>query len=67
MRLTSIRLLFELTTELDLEINDINITTAFLNGDLNEEVFMEQPSSFVVPEQEQKVYKLRKAIFALKD
>lgn len=66
VRLTSIRLLFGLAAKLDLEMDHIDITTAFLNGSLNEEIFMEQPEGFVVTGQEHKVCKLQKAIYGLK-
>lgn len=66
VRLTSIRLLFGLAAKLGLEMDHIDITTAFLNGSLNEEIFMEQSESFVVTGQEHKVCKLQKAIYGLK-
>ena len=43
---------------------DIKIT--FLNGDLEEEVYMEQPERFVLPENEKKVCKLVKSLYGLK-
>ncbi|KAG8480457.1 hypothetical protein CXB51_024633 [Gossypium anomalum] len=39
---------------------------AFLNGFLNEEIFIEQPEGFKVPGEEDKVYKLKKALYGLK-
>ena len=40
--------------------------TAFLNGDLDEEIYMEQPEGFVAPGQEKKVCKLVKSLYGLK-
>ena len=40
--------------------------SAFLYGDLNEKVFVEQPCGYVQKGHEQKVYKLKKAIYGLK-
>ena len=39
---------------------------AFLNGDLDEEVYMEQPEGFVLPRNEKKVCKLVKSLYSLK-
>ena len=44
----------------------MNVKTAFLNGDLKEEVYMSQLEGFVVQEQEQKVCKLIKSLYGLK-
>lgn len=43
-----------------------NIKFAFLNGVLHEEVYVEQPLGFVIKCQEDKVYRLRKALYELK-
>lgn len=40
--------------------------SAFLNGDLKEEVYVSQPQGFVINGNEKKVYKLRKALYGLK-
>ena len=39
----------------NLEIHQMDINTAFLDGDLDEEIYMEQPKGFIVPGQEKKV------------
>ena len=33
----------------NLEIHEMDVKTAFLNGDLDEEIYMEQPEGFVAP------------------
>lgn len=44
----------------------MDVKTAFLNGDLEEEIYMEQPEGFVAPGQENKVCKLVKSLYGLK-
>nr|GEU63159.1 retrotransposon protein, putative, unclassified [Tanacetum cinerariifolium] len=47
-------------------IYHIDVKTAFLNGLLNEEVYVVQPDGFVNPDHPEKVYRLRKALYRLK-
>ena len=65
-RITSIRLLIAIATIFDLKIHQMDVKTAFLNGDLEEEIYMDQPEGFIEPEQESKVYKLNKSLYGLK-
>ena len=65
-RITSIRMLIAMAALYNLEIHQMDVKTAFLNGDLNEEIYMEQPEGFVVPGQENKVCKLVKSLYGLK-
>jgi hypothetical protein len=44
----------------------MDVKTAFLNGDLNEEIYMEQPEGYVLPGNELKVCKLVKSLYGLK-
>ena len=44
----------------------MDVKSAILNGDLEEEVYMEQPDGFQVQEAEQYVYRLKKALYGLK-
>jgi hypothetical protein len=47
-KLTSIRILMSLVTTFDLEIEQMDVKTTFLHGDLEEEIYMKQPEGFVV-------------------
>nr|GEY80919.1 Gag-Pol polyprotein [Tanacetum cinerariifolium] len=47
-------------------IYQMDVKTAFLNGPLKEEVYVAQPNGFVDPNYPEKIYRLRKALFGLK-
>ena len=64
--LKSIRILLSIAASLDYEIWQMDVKTAFLNGYLNEDIYMSQPDGFVETGQEQKVCKLLKSIYGLK-
>jgi len=49
-----------------LDIHQINVKTTFLNGELEKEIYMEQLDGFVVNGQENKVCKLIKSLYGLK-
>ncbi|CAJ2640978.1 unnamed protein product [Trifolium pratense] len=65
-RITSIRVLISIDAIYNLEVHQMDVKTAFLNGDLEEEIYMEQPEGFVVHGQETKVCKLEKSLYGLK-
>ena len=65
-RITSIRMLIAIAALYNLEMHQMDVQTAFLNGDLNEKIYMEQPEGFVVPGQENKVCKLVIFFYVLK-
>jgi hypothetical protein len=65
-RMESIRMLLAVATQEKWHVHHMDVKSAFLNGDLNEEVYVSQPPGFVVAEDEKKVLKLRKALYGLK-
>ena len=62
----SIRILLSIAANLDYDIGQIDVKTTFLNGYLEEGIFMSQPDGFVKEGQELKFYKLLKSIYGLK-
>ncbi|TQE12682.1 hypothetical protein C1H46_001702 [Malus baccata] len=62
----SIQLIMALTAYFDLELHQMDVKTAFLNGELDEEIFMSQPPGFVERGKEDMVCKLNKSIYGLK-
>jgi hypothetical protein len=60
-RMESIRLLLALAAQERWRAHHMDIKSAFLNGDLKEEVYVHQSLGFVIPSKENKVLHLRKA------
>ena len=65
-RFESLRLLLALAALEDWHIHQMDVKSAFLYGELDEEIYMEQPSGFVVPGRETQVCRLHKALYGLK-
>jgi hypothetical protein len=55
-----------LVAHYDLELHQMDVKTAFLNGDLEENVYMAQPKGFVMEGKEQMGCRLKKLIYGLK-
>jgi hypothetical protein len=64
-RMEAVRLLLALAAHEGWEVHHMDVKTAFLNGDLQEEVFVVQAPGFAQPGQEHKVFKLHKALYGL--
>jgi len=64
-QIRTFRLILALATELDLDITQYDVSNAFLNGFLEEPVFMEYPPGYK-PEEKDRVVKLIKALYGLK-
>lgn len=65
-RMETVRLLLAFAAHHGWEVHHMDVKSAFLNGDLSEEVYVAQPPGYVVDGQEQKVLRLRKALYGLK-
>ena len=65
-RMTTIRSICALAAHNGWNVHQLDIKTAFLNGDLHEEVYVVQPRGFVQKGEENKVCRLKKALYGLK-
>ncbi|GKA92339.1 zinc finger, CCHC-type containing protein [Tanacetum coccineum] len=65
-RISTIRLLIVMASIYNLIIHQMDVKTTFLNGELDEEVYMNQPQGFIMSGNENKVCKLIKSLYGLK-
>ncbi|GKB31879.1 retrovirus-related pol polyprotein from transposon TNT 1-94 [Tanacetum coccineum] len=65
-RLESIRILLAYACALDFKLYQMDVKSAFLNGFINEEVYVAQPPGFIDFAKPNYVYKLKKALYGLK-
>ena len=66
VRFSSIRTLLSFAVQNNLHVHQMDVVTAFLNGHLEEEIYMEQPEGYIKPGQEHLVCKLKRSIYGLK-
>ncbi|GJT26561.1 putative RNA-directed DNA polymerase, partial [Tanacetum coccineum] len=66
VKMGSIRVVLGLAASLDLEVEQMDVKTAFLHGDLDKEIYMEQPEGFQVKGKEGYVCRLQKSLYGLK-
>ena len=66
VRYTSIRSVLSLATVMKWMIHQMDVNTAFLNGVVEEEVYVEQPLGFETHERESHVCILKKSLYSLK-
>jgi hypothetical protein len=64
-QLDLVRFLIALVAHEGWVVHHMDVKSAFLNDDLQEEVYVEQPSGFIVADKEHKVIKLKKALYGL--
>jgi hypothetical protein len=65
-RFESLQLLLALAALEDWHIHQMDVKSAFLNGELDKEIYMEQPQGFITSGKETQVCRLKKAIYGLK-
>ena len=66
VRFASFRLILAILEQMDLGLYQIDVKTVFLNGEQDEEIYMNQPLGFELKGQECKVCKLKRSIYDLK-
>ncbi|UYV78459.1 hypothetical protein LAZ67_16001473 [Cordylochernes scorpioides] len=66
VRHSTIRTVLALAVEYDLLVHQMDVQSAFLNGDVKEEIYMTQPENFESKKYPRRVCKLKKAIYGLK-
>ena len=66
VRHTSIRLLLALVAHQDLELEQLDVKTTFLHGELEEDILMNQPEGFAIEGKEDYVCRLKKSLYGLK-
>jgi hypothetical protein len=59
----SVRVILILAAHFSWSVHHMDVKSAFHNGDLGEDVYVSQPPGFIKNGQEQKVYKLHKALY----
>ena len=64
-RLESVRLLLAIAAQAGWEVHHLDVKSAFLNGELQEEVCVVQPPGFECPGEEDKVLRLSKELYGL--
>nr|GFA10073.1 hypothetical protein [Tanacetum cinerariifolium] len=65
-RLEAIRIFLAYAAHKNMVVYQMDVKTAFLNGNLREEVYVSQPNGFVDPDNPNHMYKLKKALYGLK-
>jgi hypothetical protein len=65
-RLEAIRILLAYTCAHNIKLYQMDVKSTFLNGYINKEVYVEQPSAFEDDKKPNQVYKLKKALYGLK-
>ena len=66
VKMSSIRVVLHIAASLTLEIEQLDVKTIFLHGDLEEEIYMEQSEGFSIKGKEHLVCKLKKSLYGLK-
>ena len=66
VKLTTIRLVLKIVAAENLHLEQLDVKTAFLHGDLEEELYMRQPEGFIKEDSKNLVCRLKKSLYGLK-
>ena len=66
VKLTSIQILLSIVASENLHLEQMDVKTTFLHGDLDKEIDMQEPEGFVVPGKEHMVCKLTRSLYGQK-
>ena len=58
--------MLSIVAQFDLELEQLDVKTAFLHGELEERIYMKQPEGYIQEGQENKVYLLKKSLYECK-
>ena len=66
VKLTTVRLVLKIVAAENLHLEQLDVKTAFLHGDLEEELYMRQPEGFIKEDKKNLVCRLKKSLYGLK-
>ena len=66
VKMTCIRTVLSIAASMNLEVEQLDVKTTFLHGDLEEEIYMQQPEGFVKRGKDHLVCQLKKSLYGLK-
>lgn len=66
VRMETIRIVLAIAAQMKLQLFQLDVKSAFLNGELEDEVYVKQPQGYEIKGKEGKVYKLQKALYGLR-
>ena len=66
VKMTSIQTVLSIAASMDLEIEQLDVKTTFLHGQLDEEIYMDQPEGFMEKGKENLLCRLKKSLYGLK-
>jgi len=66
IKYTTIRVMLALIAHYNLELEQMDVKTAFLHGDLDEVIYMKQPPGYINKSKSDHVYLLKRSLYGLK-
>ena len=66
VKYVSLRTVLAIANQYDMEVHQMDVNSAYLNGDIDAEIYIKQPEGYIDPDNPRKVCKLRKSLYGLK-